>query len=61
MTVVFFKVIPTLNTTTKVVGLGSMALGLIPMSYYWWKKAPYFEMPTREDRHAVLRELEQNL
>jgi amino acid transporter len=45
MTVVFFKVIPGLNTTTKIVGLGSMAVGLIPMSWYWLKKAPYFEMP----------------
>ncbi len=61
MVVVFVKVIPTLNTTTKIVGLGSMALGLIPMAYYWWKGAPYFELPTKEDRHAVLREFEQNL
>jgi amino acid transporter len=61
MTVVFFKVIPTLNTTTKIVGLGSMALGIIPMTYYALKKAPYFEMPTKEDRHAILQELQQNL
>jgi hypothetical protein len=61
MTVVFFKVIPPLNVTTKVVGLGSMALGLIPMAYYAWKKAPYFDMPTKEDRHAILQEIQQNL
>lgn len=61
MTVVFFKVIPGLNTTTKIVGLGSMAVGLIPMSWYWLKKAPYFEMPTKEDRHAILLEIQQNL
>ena len=61
MTVVFFKVIPGLNTTTKIVGLGSMALGLIPMGWYWLQKAPYFEMPTKEDRHAILQEITQNL
>jgi len=61
MTVVFFKVIPGLNTTTKIVGLGSMAIGLIPMSWYWYKKAPYFEMPAKEDRHAILLEIQQNL
>jgi len=61
MSVVFVKVIPPLNTTTKVVGLGSMALGLIPMSYYWLRGNPYFLMPTKEDRHAVLLEFEQNL
>jgi hypothetical protein len=38
-----------------------MALGLIPMSYYWAKKNPYFEMPAKEDRVAVLEEFEQNL
>ena len=58
---IFTKVIPGLNTTTLVVGLGAMALGLIPMAYYWMKGAPYFELPSREDRHAVIREFEQNL
>jgi hypothetical protein len=38
-----------------------MALGLIPMLYYWSKKNPYFEMPAKEDRHAVIEEFEQNL
>jgi amino acid transporter len=61
MGVVFVKVLPGLNGTTKIVGLGSMVLGLIPMTYYWFKKKPYFEMPSREDRHAVLMEFEQNL
>ena len=31
-----------------------MALGLIPMFYYWAKRNPYFDMPTKEDRVAVL-------
>ena len=43
------------------VGLGAMALGLIPMFYYWSKKNPYYEMPSKEDRHAVVEEFEQNL
>ena len=38
-----------------------MALGLIPMFYYWAKKNPYYEMPSKEDRSAVLEEFEQNL
>ncbi len=58
---VFVEVIPTLNSTTLTVGLGAMALGLIPMTYYWIKGNPYFDTPTKEDRHAVIVELEQNL
>ena len=39
-----------------------MALGFIPIAYYWFvKRNPYFNMPAKEDRHAVLEELEQNL
>jgi amino acid transporter len=58
---VFAKVIPGLNNTTLWVGLGSLALGFIPMAYYGFKGNPYFKMPTKEDRHAVLAEFEQNL
>ena len=61
MTLVFVKVIPTLNTTEKVVGLGTMAVGIIPMGWYAYKKAPYFKVAAKEDRHAILREIEQNL
>ncbi len=61
MSVVFVKVIPGLNSTTKVVGLGSMALGLIPMAWYAYQKAPYFKVSAMEDRHAILMEIEQNL
>ena len=61
MAVMFFKVIPTLNATDLWVGLGAMALGLIPMFFYWAKKNPYYEMPSKEDRHAVIEEFEQNL
>jgi hypothetical protein len=38
-----------------------MALGLIPTFYYWAKHNPYYKMPAKEDRIAVLEELEQNL
>jgi hypothetical protein len=38
-----------------------MALGLIPMFYYWSRRNPYFKMAPKEDRHAVLLEFEQNL
>jgi len=58
---VFINVIPGLNATTLVVGLGAMALGLIPLGYYWAKGNPYFKPATKEDRHAVLVEFEQNL
>ena len=61
MAVMFVKTIPTLNGTTLWVGLGAMALGLIPMTYYWVKGNPYFELPTKEDRLAVLEEFEINL
>jgi amino acid transporter len=60
----FYESIPGLwdsNPATVYIGLGAMALGLIPMSYYWSKKVPYFKMAPKEDRHAVLVELEQNL
>jgi amino acid transporter len=61
MATMFVKTIPNLNGTTLWVGLGSMALGLIPMGYYWYKGNPYFDMPSKEDRHAVLQEFEVNL
>jgi amino acid transporter len=57
----FVEAIPQLNAQTLWVGLGAMALGLIPMFYYWSQKNPYFKMAPKEDRHAVLLEFEQNL
>ncbi|MDE3083007.1 MAG: APC family permease [Acidobacteriota bacterium] len=59
MVLMFIKTIPTLNATTLWVGLGAMALGLIPMSYYWAKGNPYFTIPEKEDRHAVIEEMEE--
>lgn len=59
---IFFQVIPSLDKTKLTVGLGAMALGLIPMCYYWFVvKAPYFKMAAKEDRHVIIEELEQNL
>ncbi|MHB8826230.1 MAG: APC family permease [Acidimicrobiales bacterium] len=59
MVLMFIKTIPTLNATTLWVGLGAMALGLIPMTYYWATGNPYFTVPTKEDRHAVIEEMEE--
>ncbi len=61
MAAMFVKSIPNLNGTTLWVGLGAMALGLIPMAIYWAKGNPYFDLPSKEDRHAVLEEFEVNL
>ena len=60
MAFVFVKVLPNLDTTTKWIGLGSVALGIIPIAIYW-KKSDYFRAPSKEDRHAVLEEFIQDL
>jgi len=52
------------NPKALYIGLGTMALGLIPMGYYMFKKNPYFKMPSKLDRHAQdleLVEMQQNL
>ena len=56
---IFYNAIPGLNSTTLAVGLGAMALGLIPLIYYWIKGVPYFKMPTKLDRIAQLEELRE--
>lgn len=61
MVFILVKDVPTLNTTTKLVGIGAMALGLIPMAWYAVKKVDYFKMAAKEDRVAALREFEQTL
>jgi amino acid transporter len=61
MTIMFIKVIPTLDHLTKIVGFGSLALGLIPMIWYWSTGHLYFKMPTQAERIAVLQEFEENL
>jgi amino acid transporter len=57
---IFERDVPQLNGTTLWVGLGSVAAGVIPMAYYWIKGSPYFELPSKEDRHAVLEEFAEN-
>jgi amino acid transporter len=61
MTIMFIKVIPTLDQTTKIISFGTMALGLIPMIWYWSRGHVYFKMPSKEERIAVLQEMEHNL
>jgi hypothetical protein len=62
MIYIFIEAYKGLNTTTRLVGLGAMALGFVPIAWYWFvKRNPYFKMALREDRHAVLQEFEQNL
>ena len=54
-----YEAIPTLNRVELIVGLGAMALGFIPMAWYWRKGAPYFKMPEKLDRVAQQLELKQ--
>ncbi|MEI7697860.1 MAG: APC family permease [Actinomycetes bacterium] len=51
---VLIKVIPTLSHLALWVGVGTVAIGVIPMSIYWWQGADYFKRPTSEERHAQL-------
>ena len=57
----FVEAIPGLNGPTLGVGLGAMALGLIPMAYYWAKKKPYYTMATKAERVVDVDDLEQVL
>jgi amino acid transporter len=52
MFVMFAKVIPALNATTNIVGLGALAIGLVPMAIYWIKGRPYFDKVTPAERVA---------
>jgi len=61
MTIMFFKVIPNLDAVTNAVGLGAIALGFIPMLWYWSRGHVYFKMPTKAERIAVMHDIEQNL
>ena len=38
----FYQSLPTLNTETKVIGLGALALGLIPLVWFWRKGSSYY-------------------
>jgi len=73
MAFIFIKDIPTLNSTTQWIGLGSMAFGLLPMTWYFLglgkifrdlnvkHGSRYFDIPGKEDRVAVIDEFERNL
>ena len=39
---VFYQSLPTLNTETKVIGLGALAIGLIPLVWFWRKGSSYY-------------------
>ena len=51
---VLFKVIPTLDQLSLWVGVGTVALGLVPMAIYWSQGSPYFQKVTPEERLAYL-------
>ncbi len=52
MFVMFGESIPNLSPTADAVGLGALALGLIPMGYYWARRNPYFNRVLPEERLA---------
>jgi amino acid transporter len=45
---VFIESLPELDTTTKAVGLGALALGLIPLGWYWAKGVAYYRQKPLE-------------
>ncbi|GAA3866637.1 APC family permease [Leifsonia kafniensis] len=54
---IFFVSIPSLDTIVIVIGLGALALGIVPMIIYWRKGAAYFrrrplELPVELDAKA---------
>ncbi len=51
---VLIKVIPTLSHLALWVGVGTVAIGIIPMAIYWSQGSAYFKTPTSEERHAQL-------
>jgi amino acid transporter len=52
---VFVESLPELDGTTKAVGLGALALGLIPMGWYWFRGVEYYRSTPLE----TFEELEQ--
>jgi amino acid permease len=50
---VFVESIPSLGATVDIIGLGTLAVGLVPMAIYWAKGSDYFvrrplELPDEE-------------
>ncbi len=58
MAVMFEQSLPGLNVTTKVVGIGAILLGFIPMVIFWAKGRPYFRMPRPEERVVLEQDVE---
>ncbi|MBL1095733.1 APC family permease [Streptomyces sp. 205] len=53
MSWVFWKSLPTLDTTTLAVGLGALGLGLLPMAYYWMSGTPFYRRGPRLDARVA--------
>ena len=45
---IFYEALGDLDTTSKVVGLGALALGLVPMIWFWAKGSAYYRTPPLE-------------
>jgi amino acid transporter len=53
MTAVLYYVIPTLNSASKYIGLGTVAIGVIPMAIFWAKGSHYFHKVEKHERRAT--------
>jgi amino acid transporter len=42
---IFVEAIPTLDATARIVGLGALALGVVPMVWFWRQKVAYYRTP----------------
>ena len=51
---VLVKVIPSLSHLALWVGVGTVAIGVIPMAIFWKQGSSYFNKVTKEERLAVL-------
>jgi amino acid transporter len=52
MLVMLVRVVPSLNATENIVGLGAIAIGLVPMTIYWVKGREYFTVVPLAERIA---------
>jgi amino acid transporter len=46
---IFAEAVPTLDGTALGVGLGALAIGVVPMVWYWVKKVPYYRTRPLEE------------
>lgn len=56
---VFTQVLPTLNTETKVIGLGALAIGIIPLVWFWKQGSSYYRTERLEVSLDTMRADEQ--